>query len=403
MEIKKIVLSMAIFLIAMGVALPGAILAQQEPPPNIKVTLALTGSQASSLPAQLVYNWDEPIRMVITLENKGTEPVITTKGFPQRPFHLLLVFTDPQGKIILTHDPEDLYAKDAPPPRVLPVQDQLKQVEVVEKLARGWVLSVEIPDAHAYYTITKAGKYSVKAVIPMRSYKQIDYPGPPEDYSGIDQFKWAGALQSETAYFEISAPELQSLTIEPSSATIPVGGSQTYTATAHNSSNSSLDVTLGTIFTISPDGSCAEATCTATIMGDHTVRGTFENKEATATLHVGCVFSGFFSPVNNLPTFNVVKAGASVPVKFSLNGNQGLTIFAQGYPTSRKIACETSAPVDTVEETVTAGGSSLWYDPASDWYTYVWKTDKKWAGTCRQFEIEFKDGTYQRANFKFTK
>lgn len=35
-------------------------------------------------------------------------------------------------------------------------------------------------------------------------------------------------------------------------------------------------------------------------------------------------FNGFFLPVNNLPTFNAMKAGAAVPVKFSLGGARGL-------------------------------------------------------------------------------
>src|SRR5438445_3582384 len=39
-------------------------------------------------------------------------------------------------------------------------------------------------------------------------------------------------------------------------------------------------------------------------------------------------FSGFFAPVDNPPTFNRVKAGTAVPVKFSLGGDQGLNIFA---------------------------------------------------------------------------
>src|SRR5262249_27214781 len=45
-------------------------------------------------------------------------------------------------------------------------------------------------------------------------------------------------------------------------------------------------------------------------------------------------FSGFFQPVDNLPTVNSVKAGSAIPVKFSLDGNQGLNIFAAGSPTS---------------------------------------------------------------------
>ena len=43
-------------------------------------------------------------------------------------------------------------------------------------------------------------------------------------------------------------------------------------------------------------------------------------------------FSGFMAPVDSPPTVNTVKAGAAVPVKFSVNGDRGLDIFAVGYP-----------------------------------------------------------------------
>jgi Neocarzinostatin family/Carboxypeptidase regulatory-like domain len=113
-------------------------------------------------------------------------------------------------------------------------------------------------------------------------------------------------------------------------------------------------------------------------------------------------FDGFFSPVDNLPTLNSVKAGQAVPVKFSLGGDQGLDIFAGDYPKSTEIDCSSTAPVDGVEETVTAGGSSLSYDAATDTYTYVWKTSKSWAaGSCRQLVLELSDGSVHRANFKF--
>jgi hypothetical protein len=57
--------------------------------------------------------------------------------------------------------------------------------------------------------------------------------------------------------------------------------------------------------------------------------------------------------------------------------------------------------VDGVEETVTAGASSLSHDPAGNQYTYVWKTEKAWAGTCRQLRLKLGDGTMHRANFMF--
>jgi hypothetical protein len=111
-------------------------------------------------------------------------------------------------------------------------------------------------------------------------------------------------------------------------------------------------------------------------------------------------FSGFFQPVDNLPVLNAVKAGSAIPVKFSLAGNQGLTILAAGYPKSQPIPCDSAAAVDDIEQTVTAGGS-LAYDAASDQYSYVWKTDKAWAGGCRQLIVRLADGTDHRANFKF--
>ena len=53
------------------------------------------------------------------------------------------------------------------------------------------------------------------------------------------------------------------------------------------------------------------------------------------------------------------------------------------------------------EYTVTAGGSSLNYDTLADQYIYVWKTEKSWAGSCRQLQVQLNDGTLHTANFKF--
>ena len=36
-------------------------------------------------------------------------------------------------------------------------------------------------------------------------------------------------------------------------------------------------------------------------------------------------------------------------------------------------------------------------------YNYVWKTDKAWAGSCRQLQLKFADGSTQVANFVFRK
>src|SRR5262249_25498318 len=95
------------------------------------------------------------------------------------------------------------------------------------------------------------------------------------------------------------------------------------------------------------------------------------------------LWGGFFPPVDNPPIVNVASAGSAVPVKFSLGGNRGLSFLAPGYPASQKVACDNGAPQDPIEQTVTAGGSSLTFDSSTNEYTYTWKTDKSWAGTCR--------------------
>jgi len=114
-------------------------------------------------------------------------------------------------------------------------------------------------------------------------------------------------------------------------------------------------------------------------------------------------FNGFQAPVDNPPAVNGVKLGQSVPVKFQLAGDLGLGVLF-GTPTATPHECDAAGGLpDPLETTATAGSSGLQYDPATNTYTYVWKTDKTGSPGCRTFEITFDDGTYRRAQFQFTK
>ncbi|MBO0797257.1 MAG: FG-GAP repeat protein [Blastocatellia bacterium] len=123
--------------------------------------------------------------------------------------------------------------------------------------------------------------------------------------------------------------------------------------------------------------------------------------EATLNVTVNYNFSSFFQPVDNPPTVNQVNAGRAIPIIFSLSGDKSLNIFAAGFPVSEQIACTDGAPSSKIEQTTTAGGSSLSYDAVSDTYTYVWKTEESWAGTCRQLIVRLNDGSERVASFKF--
>ncbi len=112
-------------------------------------------------------------------------------------------------------------------------------------------------------------------------------------------------------------------------------------------------------------------------------------------------FGGFYEPVNNPPTTNAVKAGSAVPIKFDLGGDKGLDVLAPESPWSRRVDCDSAAPVDDIEQNEIAGGSGLSYDAMTGRYVCVWKTGRAWSGTCREFVLELDDGTAHRANFEF--
>jgi hypothetical protein len=180
---------------------------------------------------------------------------------------------------------------------------------------------------------------------------------------------------------------------------IATANSQAIVAYTNPSANDLVDGVLDTTCA-PPSGSTfhvgtTAVTCSVTDAAGNTATSTFD-------VIVSYAFAGFFRPVDNLPTLNVVKAGQAIPVKFSLGGNQGMAIFAAGYPRAVMMSCSGTVQ-DSIEETVTAGGSSLQYDATSGQYIYVWKSDKSWAGSCRQLQLKFADGTTQAANFSFTR
>ena len=93
--------------------------------------------------------------------------------------------------------------------------------------------------------------------------------------------------KSGTASLSVTAGGLDHVVLSPASATITAGRSQAYTAEGFDASDNSLgDVTASTTFSISPNGSCTGASCTAAVTGPHTVTGTNAGKTGTASLQV---------------------------------------------------------------------------------------------------------------------
>jgi hypothetical protein len=139
-------------------------------------------------------------------------------------------------------------------------------------------------------------------------------------------------------------------------------------------------------------------TCTATDRHSNTGTGSFQVKIEYA---FGNGSGGTFGEPVRDTELNQLAAGAAVPVKFGLGGDYGLNILAAGYPTSKQIYCDTKLPIDQVEETSTATKSGLTYDATSGLYTYVWKTDRTWKGTCRKLNLKLADGSDHPVLFQF--
>src|SRR4029453_15402199 len=95
---------------------------------------------------------------------------------------------------------------------------------------------------------------------------------------------------SATATLLVLPPSvvIEELVLKPPTATIQLPGSMTYTAIGIASDGSRHDLTAGTDFTISPDGSCARAgtqvRCTPTAEGEHTVTGSFTQRNGPSPL-----------------------------------------------------------------------------------------------------------------------
>jgi len=204
-----------VFLVVFSFAAVGEGVARVNFPPGMGVGLVIDGT-GTRIPGKLAFYETDPLPLVLTLENLGGN-LITSKGFSGRPFHLYFTFTDPAAKGILAdeRDSASPTAVHVPPPKVLPVGSDLKQVEAVEILegtspGPTWSLMTTIPNAHAFYTLFgnvpyPAGHYSVRAVIPMRTYSQIDYTVDLASYSRLDSVAFQETVSSGPVYFSIIA------------------------------------------------------------------------------------------------------------------------------------------------------------------------------------------------------
>jgi hypothetical protein len=90
-----------------------------------------------------------------------------------------------------------------------------------------------------------------------------------------------------TATLTIGPAAFDHIALSPVSATINAGGSQSYATEAFDVYGNDLgDQTAASVLSITPDGACTTASCSATHWGNHTITASYSGKSATASLMV---------------------------------------------------------------------------------------------------------------------
>ena len=229
-------------------------------------------------------------------------------------------------------------------------------------------------------TITHAGACTITA----HQAGNDDYL-PAEDVSQSFTIAWA-------------VPDLHWVPASLSTGT-PLGPSQ-LNATATGLGGTALS---GTFTYTPPAGTAFEAAGMVSL----TVQFAPSNPDyasATKTVSISVSgtmsFTGFYTPVRNMPYINSAMAGSAIPIKFSVGGYRGLRVLRVNSPTSVPVACPANAPENQVRPVI-APSSGLRSMGSS--YTYVWRTNAGWGGSCRKFVLTLSDGSTHEAMFRFMK
>jgi hypothetical protein len=113
-------------------------------------------------------------------------------------------------------------------------------------------------------------------------------------------------------------------------------------------------------------------------------------------------FVGFTGGTKDYPKVNKVQANQVAAVDMKIKGvpTTVTDILASGEPTSQQVNCTTLAPTGPAVASLSPKNKGL-ERLANNKFEYEWRTDKSWKDTCRVFNVQLKDGSSQKALFKF--
>ena len=108
------------------------------------------------------------------------------------------------------------------------------------------------------------------------------------------------------------------------------------------------------------------------------------------------VFAGFGRTGGGSTTPN---AGSAVPLRFTLDGYQGLAVLMPGWPRYQQVDCTTGAAIGGLLVAQQAG--ELSFNAETGEYTFVWKTPKSLEGDCARLDVRLADGATYSVTVRF--
>jgi hypothetical protein len=143
-------------------------------------------------PPNVTYGPTTPVSIVVQVQNTSGSPVDTTQGFSTTDFWRRLFFTSPSGGLITNAAEGALHRHDV----VLfcfsrhgvlqrPTSIPVLPIEILAGPPTPFFVQFTIDDARRFYDLTRSGRYTVRAEIPLQTFDPAD---PNAVIRDCDQF-----------------------------------------------------------------------------------------------------------------------------------------------------------------------------------------------------------------------
>jgi virginiamycin B lyase len=121
---------------------------------------------------------------------------------------------------------------------------------------------------------------------------------------------------------------------------------------------------------------------------DLTVTAIDEAGNETSVTYHYLVVSRWGGQLRFPPDVATLRAGQTANLRFDAGGDLG-DILSPGYPMSQEVDCDTGDGVTDLQAASSPGPGFRYVGHA---YAFSWKTDRDWAGTCRELVLHFAIG-----------